>query len=96
MDANREFINSQLSFNTLADGSFPEVEGDFKHSIKMNNKPKIPMSYYFSESQSSCGPNYNILNQNQNSNIGVNYEANEQKFEPLIGYKNMMVLNYIN
>jgi hypothetical protein len=91
MDANRDFMNNQLSFNREADGSYPEVNGEFNHSFKMNNKPKIPMSYYFSEGQSSGGPNYNILNKKQNSNMGLQYEPTEEAIEQMMGYKNMMV-----
>ncbi len=92
MDANRDFKNSQLSYNVETDGYYPEGESDFNPSFQMNNKPKIPMSYYFPEGQGTPGNNYNMLYKTSNMNMGMPYE--EEGHSNIMGYKNMMVYNF--
>ena len=91
MDANRDYKNSQLSYNIEAEG-YPEGECDFNPSFKMNNKPKIPMSYYFPEGQATPGNNYNMLYKTSNMNMGIPYE--EERYGNIMGYKNMMVIYF--
>ena len=57
MDSNIEYKNLQFNINKRNEflenqriENFPQEENQFNRQYVTNNKPKIPMSYYFPES----------------------------------------------